>query len=379
MRTTISLAAGLVLLVTAPAGWAQNVGLANQGANQGGQGSLNFTGMAQQIFKQSDRNHNSVLNRSEFSTAQLLTDSTIANLGRSGLIGRGRALNLGQSLTGRHRQMQILGQAGGLGGIGVRNAGLGGLRGANAGMLGTTITNTNHVTPPQFTSYFLSSVANADAALRNMYANMRRGNGRTYARYGRGYGHRPYYGYGHQGYAYSRPRSNPTTALASSHPGSASTPSTTGGQTPTANSSATAAKSILTGGGGGPINAAALGATGEIAQPHFASSTTGSTGTHHSHAAGQTNHKSLASSQSRSATASSNAANSNAAQVRARITAMAQARAKARNTAYSGGGGGAPMNFSGGGGHPGGGGGHPGGGGGQHHAGGGGGGHHGHR
>ena len=338
MRTPLSLAAGLALLcLAAPASWAQNVGLANQGANQGGQGLLNFTGMAQQIFRQSDRNHNSILNRSEFSTAQLLTDSTIANLGRSGLIGRGRPLNLGQSLTGRHRQMQILGQAGGLGGGGARNAGLGGLGGANAGMLATTITNTNHVTQPQFTNYFLNSLANADAALRNMYANMRRGNGRTYARYGRGYGHRPYYGYGHPGYAYSRPHSSSTTALSTSHPNTASTTSTTNGQTPTANSSATAAKSVLTGGGGGPLNAAALGTAGELVRPYAASNTTGSTGTHHSHAAGQSNHKNPASSQSKSATA-----NSNAAQIRARITAMAQARAKARNTAYSGGGGARP-------------------------------------
>src|SRR5580704_11809175 len=100
MQIPLCVAATFTLLLSAgsPA-FAQNVRPANQGANANRQGALNFSGMAQQIFLQSDRNHNSILSRREFSTAQLLAYNTIANLGRAGLIGRGRPLNLGMGLA----------------------------------------------------------------------------------------------------------------------------------------------------------------------------------------------------------------------------------------------------------------------------------------
>ena len=49
--------------------------------------------MAQQIFNQSDRNHNDVLSRTEFSTAQLLTETRWPIWAASGLIGRGHTLS----------------------------------------------------------------------------------------------------------------------------------------------------------------------------------------------------------------------------------------------------------------------------------------------
>ena len=165
-----------IVLMTAISAWAQNVAQNGRGRQNG----LNLAAMANQIFDQSDRNHNNVLSRTEFSTAQLLTDNTVAQMGRSGLIGRGTTPVLARLPAGPLGQGGMLGQQGGL--------------------FNLQITNTNRVTLPQFTNYFQNAVARGDAAWRQMYAMNRNTNGRAYPRYGRGYGRSPYRNYGSGSY-----------------------------------------------------------------------------------------------------------------------------------------------------------------------------------
>ena len=81
------LASLAILLAMTAAGWAQNVGQGGVGGN-GRHRGLNLDAMAQLIFNTADHNHNGILSRTEFSTAQLLTESAVANLGRNGLLGR---------------------------------------------------------------------------------------------------------------------------------------------------------------------------------------------------------------------------------------------------------------------------------------------------
>lgn len=169
--------------------------------------------MAEKIFSQADRNQDGILNRAEFRTARLMTDNTVANLGRRGLIGRG------------HRPM-----SGGIQGGVLGQAGL---------VFNLSITDTNHVTQPQFTNYFRNAVARGDALWRQLYASNRRTNGRAYPRYGRGYGRGNHYGYAHRSYGGSRPAysagSTPTTHPAATTP-TATNPAasgTTTGHTPT--------------------------------------------------------------------------------------------------------------------------------------------------
>jgi hypothetical protein len=240
------------------------------------------------------------------------------------------------------------------------------------GLYGASITNTRHVTLPQFTGYFLNSVANADAALRWMYAHSRRNYYPHYARYGRGYG-RPMYGYGHPGYSRPVAYTEGITPGVASPNSSTKAASSLAGLTPSG--IRTGPVTNLGGTGVAEVFVTGPTTTNPVTRPHTTHNTSHSTSNtsnyNHTSAKGTT-------AVTKNGTSS---ANSSASEVRAKLTAMAQARAQARREFESGGGmymGGFPGGgqHSGGGGHPG--GGHPS----QSHAGGGhpgGGGHHGHR
>jgi hypothetical protein len=375
MRCPMLTLAGLsILLATGIPAWAQNAGARGGQGNRNFQGGLNLPLMAQQIFLQADRNHNNVLNRYEFSTAQMLTDNTIANLGRAGMIGRGRQLNFGQ--------FQAAGM--GVGGMGqVRAAGLGQLGG---GLLGGQINNSKFVTQPQFTNYFQNAVARADAMLRQYFANNRNGYGRNYRRYGHNYG-RGRYGYGRPSYGYSQSRHSTLAAT----PNSTTTQPVAAGKnlSPTPTTGSTASGSNLAGPSFSQIGGSrrrgtspagiglGIGSTpGGLAVGNSLVGKSSKSSAHAKSTVGK--HSYHKASLMTGASSSTGNASSNAA--RARVTAMAQARAQARHSFSSGGGGGgggqggghSGGGHGGGGGHSSGGGSHSGGGGGH-----GGGGHHG--
>ncbi len=345
-----------IVLAMTVSGWAQNVG--------GRQNGLNIGAMAQQIFTQSDRNHNNLLSRTEFSTAQLLTDNTVASLGRAGLIGRGRPFFQTQFAGAPRLQGGMLGQQGGLPAL--------------------QITNTNRVTQPQFTNYFQNAVARGDALWRQVYASNRRTNGRAYPRYGRGYGYSPYRNYGHGSYRPSmmagltETTTTTTTTTNPAHNHQATGPGSTGG------TNASGAAAGLPSGVNVVPEGSAVTLAGTLEHEHHAkhNKTGSSTGT--SAGKGAASAAKIPNAIGRSAKAGTaspfkpSARNQNA---RTLVTAMAQSRAAARR-AYSAGGGGNGLSGYGGGGHGGGSAAHMGGGGGHAHGGGGhsggghGGGHH---
>jgi len=84
MRRVVVSLAGLTIVLCG--GVMRSAAIAADGV--GAETTASIDEMAEKIFKEADRNHNGVLNRGEFSTAEDLLQNSLDQLGRSGAIGK---------------------------------------------------------------------------------------------------------------------------------------------------------------------------------------------------------------------------------------------------------------------------------------------------